>query len=172
MNWIFEVLTTTFTDKKHKIKMNCVTTSFSFCFKLDAPVSAVFFFAPPFDYFSSILNSCPHTFIQGLSCPLGADDGQRRFCTAREETTSGSSIAWRPWKPCDQPTSKASRQEHNPCLTRRLRSRPSTLRAQRVQKSRKSPGLPAAFWLSPFFFTPLLSCAKHGVMEREVNAVV
>lgn len=142
--------------------MNCVTTSFSFCFKLDAPVSAVFFFAPPFDYFSSILNSCPHTFIQGLSCPLGADDGQRRFCTAREETTAGSSLAWRPWKPCDQPTSKASRQEHNPCLTRHLRSRPSTLRAQRVQKSIKSPGLPAALWLSPFFLHPSCHVQSMG----------
>lgn len=128
-------------DKKHKLKL--------IVWQLP-----VFSFAPPFDFFSSILNSCPHTFIQRLSCPLGAVDGQRRFCTAREETTSGSTVAWRPWQPCDQLTSKASRQEHNPCLTRRLRSRPSTLRAHPVQKSIKSPGLPAAFWLSAFFLPP------------------
>lgn len=110
-----------------------LVSSFFFCF-------SICFFSP------FICTSCPHIFIQGLSCPLGAVDGQRRFCTTRAKTTTGSGVAWRPWQPCDQLTSKASRQKHNSCLTCCLRCRPTSFRAFGEQKSVESSGLPAAFF--------------------------
>lgn len=79
-------------------------------------------------------------------------------------------VAWRPRQACDQPARENSRQEHNLWPARRLRSRPCTL------KSLKSPGLPAALWLEPFFYPPPSShppaswCGEQGGDEKGVES--
>lgn len=146
-------------DKKHKIKINCVTTScLLFCFSI-----WLFLLHPqllPSHFY-------PETLLPLGSCRWTEEvlHGQRRDHLGEQRSVTALTTVW----PTDQQGLSSG--------TQSLPDTPSPVPAIHFE-SASSTEVNKITWIAccvlafSIFFTPLLSCAKHAVMEREVKAVV